>query len=375
MSEPIPPSQQALEEALELSGDILKNIELSEAPLSNIVLKAIRLARLLNDFEYQKILNYEARGYPSNPDGIQHDAWKLTVMAQRRSEEKNTATQKVYSSAYVESIGYLEDQLSTIQISIDTARDANISVSSANPNQYIILPPGNAMERRALREKHSIVSKRLSERRAFIHDYVLRKHYELKFSGVASDVFSQFRRAADGAIGSLVPDAVKKFTAVYDNLRSENPEDWSNAVHSCRRILQDLADAVFPPSTEERIAKIEGQKKKIKLGPSNYINRIMCFIEDNSKSERFTNLVGSHLRFIGDRLDAVFEAAQKGSHATILSREEADRYVIYTYLIVGDILSLKEKEEKSKIEKIPPHKIMRTETEIKLVKPQKKKDD
>jgi len=357
MSESIPPSQQALKEALELSGYILKNIELSEAPLSNIVLKATRLTRLLNDFEYQKILNYETKGYPSKPDGIPPDVWKLAIMAQRITKERNTITQEVKSSAYVESIGHLEDELSTIQISLDAARDANISLSSANPNQYLILPPGNAIERRALREKHSTISKYLSERRAFIYDYVLRKHYELKFSGVASDVFSQFRKAADGAIGSLVPDAVKKFTAIYDNLRSENPEDWSNAVHSCRRILQDLADAVFPPSTEERSAKIEGKKKKIKLGRSNYINRIMCFIEDNSKSERFTNLVGSHLRFIGDRLDAIFIATQKGSHTTILIREEADRYVIYTYLIVGDILSLKEKEHKSKIEMTPPSSI------------------
>ena len=36
-------------------------------------------------------------------------------------------------------------------------------------------------------------------------------------------------------------DTIKKFTSVYSNLLSENDEDWSNAVHSCRRILQDLA--------------------------------------------------------------------------------------------------------------------------------------
>lgn len=38
------------------------------------------------------------------------------------------------------------------------------------------------------------------------------------------------------------------------------------------------------------------------------------------------------------------KSAQKGSHETIFSKEEADRYVIYTYLIVGDILSLTKNE-------------------------------
>ncbi len=66
----------------------------------------------------------------------------------------------------------------------------------------------------------------------------------------------------------------------------------------------------------------------------------MAFIQDHGSSGRFKDVVGSQLSFIGERLDAVFKAAQKGSHATILNRDEADRFVVYTYLIVSDILSL-----------------------------------
>ena len=43
---------------------------------------------------------------------------------------------------------------------------------------------------------------------------------------------------------------------------------------------------------------------------------------------------------MGERVDSVFRAAQKGSHSTIVTQAEADRYVVYTYLIVGDILTL-----------------------------------
>jgi hypothetical protein len=48
--ETIPPSKAALREALEISEDILKNIELMELPLTNIALKASRLARLNQRF-------------------------------------------------------------------------------------------------------------------------------------------------------------------------------------------------------------------------------------------------------------------------------------------------------------------------------------
>ena len=51
----VPPSRAAQTEALSLSSDIMKNIELSELPLVNIALKTSRLARLLNDFDAQRI--------------------------------------------------------------------------------------------------------------------------------------------------------------------------------------------------------------------------------------------------------------------------------------------------------------------------------
>lgn len=93
---------------------------------------------------------------------------------------------------------------------------------------------------------------------------------------------------------------------------------------------------------EDKKVIINGKDSTIKMGKENYINRLVDFIQNNSESERFTEIVGSHLDYIGNRLDSIFHAAQKGSHDTILIKEEAERYVVYTYLIVGDILTLKE---------------------------------
>ena len=78
----------------------------------------------------------------------------------------------------------------------------------------------------------------------------------------------------------------------------------------------------------------------IDLGTENYINRLVCFAEDKSESERYSAIVGSQLSFLGDRLDALFRAAQKGSHSVISTRDEADRCVVYTYMVVGDLLQL-----------------------------------
>ena len=339
--ENVPPSKAALREALYLSEEIIRNIEMMEIPLTNCALKASRLARITNDFDYQKIMTFEASGYPSTPDGIEPFVYQLAVIAQRENQKKNPKTEIISKYISIESIEELERQVSSAQAAIEAARDPNVSVSSSNPQQTVFNPIGNKFERDTIRKHVSDAQRLLSKRRSFIYTYVLQKHYELKYSGIADDIFSRIRESVDSAIGNRVPDAAQKLSAVYEALQSENPENWSNAVHSCRRILQDLADSIYPVR-EDKIIQVNGKDKTIKLGKDNYVNRIISYIEENSDSERYSELVGSQLGFMGDRLDSVFKAAQKGSHDKIVSREEADRYVVYTYMIVGDILSLEQ---------------------------------
>lgn len=331
---------QALQNALDLSEEILADLELSRVPLSSIALKSSRLARLINDYDMQQAMAFEASGYPAELGVMPSEAWRLSKVSGRRYVVRDTETGENKEFAYVESIEQLEEQIQVAKLGFGAAKDPDLSITSANPNQWLIAPRGNYNERQGLRNQASTASKRLASRRAFIHQYVTGIHYELKFSGVASEVFSRLRSRVDGSIASLVPDAVRRFAAVYENLRSENPEDWSNAVHSCRRIMKDLANAVFPAQDEDRIIEAGGVERRIKLGPENYVNRIMCFVEDISESGIATSIIGSHLAYLGDRLDSVLSGAQKGTHSDIVSQEEADRIVVHTYLLVGEVLEI-----------------------------------
>jgi hypothetical protein len=62
MADEVPPSPEVLERAVELSVDILKDIELSRIPLRASAPKASRLARLLNHLDAYKVFSYEAGG-------------------------------------------------------------------------------------------------------------------------------------------------------------------------------------------------------------------------------------------------------------------------------------------------------------------------
>jgi hypothetical protein len=335
-----------MKEALPLSEAILSEIELSQSPLTSIALKASRLARLLGDFDQQQIMMYEASGYPKTPKGIEASVWRLAALAGRIYKEIREEKEKEYCKC--DSLEQLELEMLTAKENILAAADVSMSISSANPKQFVSNPTGNGRERAALRETISDRSRWLSARRAYIHAYVSSVYFELKFSSIPSDIFERTRSKVDKKIGELVPGAIRKFSAVYENLISENDEDWANAVHSCRRILQETADGVYPPRADKEVAA-GGKQKIIKLGPDNYINRLIAYVEENSDSDRFNEIVGSHMRYLGERLDSIFQAAQKGSHHVISSQDEADRYVIYTYLVIGDILQLKNEVEKGAV--------------------------
>lgn len=338
----VAPSQKALAEALLLAEEILRNIELSETTLSVCLLKASRLARLLNDQDHQLAFEYEASGYPSSPGGIPPDAWRIAQIAGRvffEKQKQKDGTETLVERAITLAIEVIEQRISATKAALAAAQDPNVSISSANPHQFVAGPLGNAFERSNLLKSLSSDTEMLASRRGFVHRYVTRRYDELRFSGIADDIFSRIRTAVDACVGSTIPKAVQKFSAVYENLQSENPEDWANAVHGCRRILQEMADVLYPPRGDIE-KNVSGRTRTIRLGSENYINRLIAFVEANAGSGRYEAVVGSHLRFLGDRLDAAFAAAQKGSHAEISSRAEADRYVIYTYMLVADILTL-----------------------------------
>ena len=148
-------------------------------------------------------------------------------------------------------------------------------------------------------------------------------------------IFSRIRKEADNKLKSLAPSILEKLTSVYGNMESDNPEDWANAVHSCRRIMVNLADVLYPARDEP----IEIDGKQIKVGSDQYINRLIQFISSKAKSKTYQDIVGADLSSIGKRLDAINDAVCKGTH-TEITRNEASRYIIHTYLLISDIVAL-----------------------------------
>src|SRR5262249_22161011 len=156
--------------------------------------------------------------------------------------------------------------------------------------------PGNLSERQNIWKDASQAAARLAARLSLLYDYAARRYYELRFSRMADDIFSRVRVTVDASIGPVIPTAVQSLAAIYESLASEDPHDWSKAVHGCQRMLQDLADAVFP-ARRDRVGRV-GARESLWIEHGDYINRLLAFVDMHADTERSREVMASHLKFI-----------------------------------------------------------------------------
>lgn len=345
-------------EAFDLTNELLADLELERLTLTSCVMKAARLARLVGDDMHFLIFQHELSGYPSTPKGVEPDTWHLCQVAKRikskkKEDDKGKQTGEIIETAEIRSIAGIEENAATLKMRLSFFQPQPINIASANPHQFVHAPIRNLAAEGQIAMNYRDEMAILAARRAFVYSFVLSKHFELKVSSAAEDIFEGYRKRVDKYLSNLIPDELRRLDSIRANLESNNPEDWANAGHSCRRLLQAIADVLYPPS-DQLVTAADGKPKKV--GKENYINRLIMFCENKMTSGVSFKVMSSDLKYIGERLDAVFAAAQKGTHAQI-DLSEAERFVIHTYLLVGDILDLNAEANHQEIGIEPPSEI------------------
>jgi hypothetical protein len=307
-------------EALALAEELLGDIELDRCSPVAIARKAGRLARLLDDVEAMRWLSYEATGYPAT-DTLDEGSWNAAERSHRV-----TASDTGKPQASITPLGKLATD---IEAALTQLGNESAGVSSSD---YAVIVERNRMQNNANLRKGIGENRQLLDRViGAIHAYVADRQQELRFGSAVETAFSVVRQEVDGAIAELVPDALPMISAAFENSSSENPEHWQNAAGTCRRLLMTAGDRLRPAGPD-----VNGRR----MGPNNYVNRLVDWIVQRGTSETASAMIAADLEYLGKRLDAADGAGQKGAHVgeKQISRFEASRFVTGTYLVLGDIL-------------------------------------
>ena len=304
--------QSRSEHILELSKELLDDIELSRTNVENLILKASRLARLVGSEEIRQWLKFEMGGYNSS-DELSLKYMGLT--GRWIDKEKNT--------------GYW-GPLAQQEAAID-AQKAKLAGMRTPDSSGEWAGMAIANVTRSMSEVANIIS-RLSGIKsrvlAHLHTFVTEIYYEKEFDNLSESIFEKYKKDVDILIGTSCGNVLEQIPSVMSRLAEGNQESISQALTTCRRILESFADSIFPPIEDT----IEIGSNQLSLNASKYQNRINAYIHQRIESST------RKIRF-RQNLSNLFDRVSTGVHKDVTA-EEARALFLNTYLIIGEILHL-----------------------------------
>lgn len=300
------------QEALRLAEALLTDIEMSETSTSKRVMKALRLSRLARDDAAQEWLGFEINGVPSSDGGV---AWMTRTRRWTDREEKK---------------GYWAPAAS-----LEATRDASqgalnaFSGSVSLSGDYVTI---------AMRERNGLINQYtknvsdmeqvLSAVDAQLYGYASDVYAELRFSKIQASLFEQSRIVVDGILAAMAGDALKKIESVNERLLSDDAEAISQAMSTCRRLIDSVADHVFPARDEPY--DLNGQSLTVKQNA--VVNRLNAFLHTRG-------VRGGRADRIRRSLSDIYGRVSTGVHSDVDSHES--RYLfLTTYVLLGEVLTL-----------------------------------
>ncbi len=300
-------------EARGLAEEFLADIELSRIGAEQILFKAVRLARLINDATSLRWLEMELNGYEFTKDT------RSTLALMGRTFNDDDGTEK----ANVASLGAIEGIIRAEEARLDSLKAPSLS------GEYL----GTALDR-VHRQVNNATANiiRLSRIRsavlAQIYTFATRTYYELTFSESQEELFEAARREIDGMLAPVSAKALEKIESIVERLGRGEQEATSQAMSTCRRLIDNFADAVYPAQSES--VMLDGQTTEV--NKSKVLNRIAAFVSQNTTSKSRQHRLRQALR-------GIYERVSTGVHDDV-TPSEARFLFLETYVILGEILAL-----------------------------------
>lgn len=170
-------------------------------------------------------------------------------------------------------------------------------------------------------------------------DFLTETEHELTFGEATAETFDRLRSYVDEQLTTIAPPALGQFQTAYRRLKDGGDEDRAHAVTSCRRVLKTLADELYPASSEP-VTGVDGKSRV--LNDAVFVNRLLQYVAETVGKHENGAVVQAALKDVDTRLHALNELASKGVHADVTTYE-VDTCVVQTYLVVADVLRIRER--------------------------------
>ncbi|MGA2514048.1 MAG: hypothetical protein ABSG37_10570 [Candidatus Limnocylindrales bacterium] len=170
-----------------------------------------------------------------------------------------------------------------------------------------------------------------------LHRFLVETETAIVFGQTAANAFERTRRFVDGELSAIAPEILAEFRSAYERAEAGSPAAYSQALLSCRRVLLAVADLLYPP-TGETVKGHDGVERW--MTKEAYRNRLWQYIGEHESSKKTRKFVLDSIETLGQRLDDLDGLANRGVHDHVTA-QDADRTIVQTYLLVGDLLRMR----------------------------------
>lgn len=293
---------------LELAKELIDDIELQKTNAQAMLLKATRLSRYADNDETRSWLRFEMQGFSSN------DETSLKYMS-----KTGRWTEKKENKGYWMPLAEIEANISTQSLKIKQLRIPD--TQGLNTSNIVTQISTTA---KLIAKLEGIKSRVIS----LIHDFATSVYYEKIFDNLAESIFDEYKKEVDLLIAENSGDIIQQIPSVISRLSDGDTESISQALTTCRRIIDNFADKIFPPSDDT--IEIGGNTLSLKVDKT--LNRLNAYVHQKTSSD-------SRKKKIRQNLSNLYDRVSTGVHSDVTA-SEARNLFFNVYLILGEILAL-----------------------------------
>jgi hypothetical protein len=295
-----------------LAKELLDDIELNRMSAEHLLLKATRLARWMGSDDIQQWLRLEMIGY-NDSEEISLKYMSITGRWIDYAKKTGYWGPLAQQEAAIEAEKAKLAAMRTPDTSGEWAAVAIGNVTTA------MTQTANAISRLS-----AIKSRVLAQ----LHHFVSEVYYSIAFEGLSESIFERYKAEVDVLIAESCGTVLNQIPAVRDRLAEGQQEGISQALTTCRRIIESFADSIFPPT--EGTIDINGNT--LSLGPDKHQNRVNAYVHQRSSSQTRKKRLRQNLANLFDRVSTAVHSE--------VTPEEAKALFLNTYLLLGEILHI-----------------------------------
>ncbi|BAZ28235.1 hypothetical protein NIES4074_06660 [Cylindrospermum sp. NIES-4074] len=326
----------AKQEAIAILKGALNELESQNGSVASGVQKLLRASHMLEEKDIVVWCDIQL----GKQDYIDLILYYVKVLNSIKDKNNVLAKEKILATEKFLKDSGLEVGLHIDKDDINVMCNTKIGVWSISrvEDEYTDLVKNKTVDKILRQLEKSLIQPHLSERinhvRRKTHEKALTIYNKYAFTDAIKTNFDFLKEEVDDKLLDLNPELAERLMVAFKSVSSENPEEWSHALTSCRRLIEGLADELFPPDDNQ----INGRQ----LGKPQYINRLWAFMDKAIESDSNKALAKSHVDFLGSYLEKTHKLNNKGVHASI-TKIEAIKTVFHTYLLIADILGYLDK--------------------------------